>query len=316
MLSVTLALGYLSIPVIIENSVYTTISKYDQPSWKYGSTLSISSFVQQPPFNWPTISKHVLKLSPTVIASGEDELYQLLTTSLSCDPTEKSALYALITFDSTSTLFTNTAASSLSDQKYIGIISTMNNNSDVLSLQIVQTLPFLKRKNPPSYLLQKKPTSYVPLDMKTWSTYPMEILHCCQKYHNNPDAPIQLQQIALKIYNIARLYGYWDLWRVLEGICFPTNPFYFNLFYYFYFIILSSPALLIFFFLILPPEYYQEQILLLLEFDSEENFISTLENGEFKIDEKMVSITCYEALRGCPSMKETLKAMGADYDKM
>ncbi|CAO3598871.1 unnamed protein product [Absidia cylindrospora] len=46
-------------------------------------------------------------------------------------------------------------------------------------------------------------------------------------------------------------------------------------------------------------------------FDGEENFIAALENGEFKIGEKVVGIIRYEGPKGSPGMREMLKPTSA-----
>ncbi|KAI8096744.1 dihydroxy-acid dehydratase [Halteromyces radiatus] len=46
-------------------------------------------------------------------------------------------------------------------------------------------------------------------------------------------------------------------------------------------------------------------------FDGEENFISALENGEFKVGEKVVGIIRYEGPKGSPGMREMLKPTSA-----
>jgi dihydroxy-acid dehydratase len=42
-------------------------------------------------------------------------------------------------------------------------------------------------------------------------------------------------------------------------------------------------------------------------FDGEENFIAALENGEFKVGEKVVGIIRYEGPKGSPGMREMCK---------
>ncbi|KAI8333423.1 dihydroxy-acid dehydratase [Chlamydoabsidia padenii] len=46
-------------------------------------------------------------------------------------------------------------------------------------------------------------------------------------------------------------------------------------------------------------------------FDGEENFIAALENGEFKVGEKVVGIIRYEGPKGSPGMREMLKPTSA-----
>ncbi|KAI8997869.1 hypothetical protein BDB01DRAFT_772717 [Pilobolus umbonatus] len=48
------------------------------------------------------------------------------------------------------------------------------------------------------------------------SLTPIEIMELCQLW---PESRRSLIKLAQDIYKIASLYGYWDHWRVFEGIC-------------------------------------------------------------------------------------------------
>ncbi|CAO3585008.1 unnamed protein product [Absidia cylindrospora] len=225
MLPIDIILGYLSIPVIVENSIYTNSSKFNQPIWKYGN-LTVAFFVLNPPSQWTTRSKHVLRLKPTATPE-ETELFQLLSSSLqsySPQPNNNGSQHGIIIFDSTSSLYTNTTSTSLKAQKYLGIISCTQQQNE-LSLQIIQSPLIFDSTN------DNKSNSNIiinqyPLDTETWSTYPLEILRLCQTYSTDPVSQEQLRKLTNTVFNIASLYGYWDLWNVVDGICsrFSIDP--------------------------------------------------------------------------------------------
>ncbi|CAO3612792.1 unnamed protein product [Cunninghamella blakesleeana] len=224
MINVTLILGYITIPVVIDHSVYNQISKYDNNQWKNGSSLSITQFVKNQPEHLPVLSKHTIKIRPTA-EMAEVELFRLLASSLvsNNDNNNKNTQYqtknyGVILLNSS----ISTPISTSPSNKSIGIISSVHQH-DILILKIVDA-SFMFSKNTPSY----NPLSFhsIPsVDLDSWSDYPMEILKCCQQYQETQNVE-QIEKLTNQIYDIASLYGYWDLWRVLEGIFsrFNFNP--------------------------------------------------------------------------------------------
>ncbi|ORZ15705.1 hypothetical protein BCR42DRAFT_41652 [Absidia repens] len=232
MLPIDIILGYLSIPVIVENSVHANSSKFDQPIWSYGN-LTVAFFVLNPPSQWTTHSKHDLRLKPTATAE-ENELFQLLFSSLQCyspqtpqppQPKNNGSRHGIIIFDSTSSLYTNTTSTSLKAQKYLGIISCSQQQNE-LSLQIIQSPLNFDSTHDNNSNSSNTIINQYPLDTETWSTYPLEILRLCQTYSTDPVSQEQLRKLTNTVFDIASLYGYWDLWKVVEGICgrFSIDP--------------------------------------------------------------------------------------------
>ncbi|CAO3644265.1 unnamed protein product [Cunninghamella echinulata] len=172
------------------------------------SSLSITHFIKQLPEHLPVLSKHIIKLKSTA-ESAEVELFRLFSKSLSSNSQYHTNIYGVILLEP---LITDT-------EKLLGIISSVP-RQDTLILQVVDA-SLIYSTSTPSY----NPLSFnsiPPVDFDTWSDYPVEILNCCQQYQATQNKE-QLEKLINKIYNIASLYGYWDIWRVLEGICHRFN---------------------------------------------------------------------------------------------
>ncbi|ORX61735.1 hypothetical protein DM01DRAFT_1128606 [Hesseltinella vesiculosa] len=195
----TLSLGYLTVPVELEQSVYNTISPFDRPSWEHESTLSIAYFVEEPPDTYPTKSIHTIKLASS--SAGDIELFQLIASSLQQDEDRVRPLYGIIHFNCTDT-----------QTPCMGIVSSLSPELDTLFLRVIDASLLLDQKH-------DNQSNYPALDFELWSTYPMEILNCCDRYQKRvPGAADQLTKLVNETHKIAKLYGYWSLWQITEGI--------------------------------------------------------------------------------------------------
>lgn len=181
----TLALGYLTAPVVIESSVINPSSDYSTASLE---TLSIAYFVLRPPTTYPTIAKHVLKLASSA-SHAEREWVKFLLRSLSAQR------YGIIKMHNDRTGILSHAAT-----------------GDKLILQIVHVTPEQTEST------ATISSSYPMLALDQLMPLPLEILQLCQQQHD-PAAVARLRAVADQIYRIGLIYGYWDLYRVMEGIC-------------------------------------------------------------------------------------------------
>ncbi|KAI7870241.1 hypothetical protein BDF14DRAFT_159718 [Spinellus fusiger] len=191
----TLALGYLTCPVSIETSLQSVMTPSNPSPWSLGNTLSIVCFVSKPPTLYPTVAKHILTMDP-LGTRAEHELYGLLLSSL--NPQAEQRLWAMI----------------LLEDGLVGILGAGQHHKLTLQLveptkEPIQTLPSFNPQSP----------SYGPrLSSESLMGHPLHILQLCQQWPES-GASAQLCSIAQEIYQVATLYGYWDLWRVLDGIC-------------------------------------------------------------------------------------------------
>ena len=200
----TLSLGYLTTPVSIEASVYA--NQYEiSPS----SVLSIIGFGPTPiPTHMsPTMAKFILTIeSAGTLTMAQKELFALLYESLNTNS------YGIIPLSDRHVGILLPHVSSLQQQEpsYQFILqiasiphsssqqdTTMNNNRMVMN----DTVP--------------------PFDSEYLKHLPIQVMELCQNRQED-----QLRIVAREIYKIAAVYGYWDLWLVLEGICtrFQINP--------------------------------------------------------------------------------------------
>lgn len=195
-ISVTLSIGYLTIPFIIKHSIKsleTTSAEEDEiqtcsPQWTFGNTICISSFVKSPPNIYPTIEKHVLEIA-SHSNSVERETLSILSKALNSNDNKNCHGLAFISTD------------------LLGILSSTVQPT-TFTLQIVQSAT--PTKNQKSYYTND------PLLDLDYSVKPFEIMELCQDW---PGSQPQLQKLAKQVYQTASLYGYWDYWRVFEGIC-------------------------------------------------------------------------------------------------
>ncbi|KAI7878049.1 hypothetical protein K492DRAFT_197183 [Lichtheimia hyalospora FSU 10163] len=175
----TLAFGNYTAPCTIEGSVPNV--------WLPSDTLSVAYFVTDPPTTWPTRAKHLLRIATTA-TSAEREFLSLLSQSLT---TQR---YGILDF--------RHACGCL------GILSTSTAQpADLFVLQIVDM--------PNDLMDSSSPQQYPPLAP---DQLPMEMLQAMNERHT-PQGEQRMKSIAQEMYRIASVYGYWDLWRVLEGIC-------------------------------------------------------------------------------------------------
>ncbi|CAO3610570.1 unnamed protein product [Mucor fragilis] len=166
------------------------------PQWTFSNTISISCFVQSPPNIYPTLEKHVLQLAPSS-HRFEEETVILLSQAFKQNKTPAGkATHGLINIS----------------PDLLGILSCTDQPT-VFTLQIVQ---FDHASQDPqqvkSYMAPNVNT--VP-DMEQCAK-PVEMMELCQLW---PTSQPQLIRLASQAYTMGSLYGYWDYWRVFEGIC-------------------------------------------------------------------------------------------------
>lgn len=201
-LSITIAIGYLTVPFVIKSSTQALTAEEEEerelgtPQWTFGNTISISCFVQSPPNIYPALEKHVLQLAPSS-HRFEEETVILLSQAFKQNKTPSGkATHGLINISS----------------DLLGILSCTD-QSTVFTLQIVQ---FDNASQGPQQV-----KSYIAPDINTvpdieQCAKPVEIMELCQMW---PNSQPQLIRLASQVYNMGSLYGYWDYWRVFEGIC-------------------------------------------------------------------------------------------------
>lgn len=201
--AVTISIGYLSIPFLIKSSTraLTTEEEEDneigRPHWTFNSTISVSCFVQSPPNMYPTLEKHVLELAPE---SNHFEKETLEILSQAFEQPQPSKTFGLIT---------------ISDD-LLGILFSTAGQTTIFTLQIVQCNNNSNStiREPKSYGEVANESSMV-TDMNQCAK-PIEMMELCQLW---PSSQNQLIKLAGQVYKMASLYGYWDYWRVFEGIC-------------------------------------------------------------------------------------------------
>ncbi|KAF1806766.1 hypothetical protein V8B55DRAFT_1459499 [Mucor lusitanicus] len=205
-LSVTIAIGYLTVPFVIKSSTQALTAEEEEerelgtPQWTFGNTISISCFVQSPPNIYPTLEKHVLQLAPSS-HHFEQETVILLSQAFKQNKTPAGkATHGLIIMSS----------------DLLGILSCTDQPT-VFTLQIVQ---FDRALQDPQQQ-QQQAKSYIAPDANTMPDLeqcakPVEMMELCQMW---PTSQPQLIRLASQVYQMGSLYGYWDYWRVFEGIC-------------------------------------------------------------------------------------------------
>lgn len=203
-LSLTVSLGYITIPFIIKSSIraLTTDEEEDSelgtPQWTFGNTISISYFLQSPPTNYPTLEKHVLQLAPQAHAFEKEQL-EIISNAFRG---ENKRTHGLI---------------SIADD-FLGILSS-SDKPTIFTLHVVQfeSVPPIHRISNKSY----SRTEIIPSMDQCLN--PSQLMSLCQMWPNSQE---QLVKIAGQVYDLSSLYGYWDYWRLFEGICqrYQINP--------------------------------------------------------------------------------------------
>lgn len=219
-ISITLSLGYLTIPLVIKHSIKsletTSAEEEDEittssPQWTFGNTICISSFVSSPPNIYPTIEKHILQLITHHANAVEKETLAILSRAFVSSGNKACHGLAILTKD------------------LLGILSATA-QSNTFTLQIVQydtscikqqqsntqQQPIVVTANKKSYasnVSTERENAILDIDQ---SAKPYEIMQLCQLW---PNSQPQLSKVAKQIYQTCSLYGYWDYWRVFEGIC-------------------------------------------------------------------------------------------------
>ncbi|KAI8059233.1 hypothetical protein BC940DRAFT_362480 [Gongronella butleri] len=210
MTTVTLALGYMTLPVQVEASFYHGIGVGGgvasdhggvSSSWAYGSTLSISYFITDAPHLVSTRSMHLIKAA-SLASPGDVELLQLLCVALQRDKQKFQPRHGVIHAE-------NSAAP-------WGLVSAVKDRTDTLVLRIIDG----------SSLPETQQRLHQPLftvDPDAWASLPVAILQACQRLvaeqAQDTEARQQLVELVTRTHKIARIYGYDDYWRVTEGIC-------------------------------------------------------------------------------------------------
>ncbi|KAI7856177.1 hypothetical protein BDC45DRAFT_534055 [Circinella umbellata] len=190
----TLSLGYLTIPVTIEASIYA--NEYEIAS---SSVLSIIGFgpTPLPPHLLPTMAKFILTMEST-LTMAQKELFGLLYESLHTHS------YGIIP---------------LSDRS-IGLLLPLRQQeqqeqqpSSFQFILQISSIPnsYQQKEDINKMILNENIPSFDPDYLKH---LPIQIMELCQ--NNQQD---QLRSVAKEIYKMATIYGYWDFWLVLEGIC-------------------------------------------------------------------------------------------------
>ncbi|KAL0091326.1 hypothetical protein J3Q64DRAFT_1827880 [Phycomyces blakesleeanus] len=191
----TLALGYISVPVAIEASVRSNVTPANPFPWTLGNTLSIACFVSKPPTSYPTVAKHILGIPPDA-TRADQELFSLISSSLNAQSQQR--LWAMI----------------ILQDGLVGVLSS--SNASKLVLQIVEPTACLPYPLPS---FSPQAANFGPkLSQEQLMGYPVYIQQLCQQWPD-PAASASLHAVAQEVYQIALLYGYWNLWRVVVGIC-------------------------------------------------------------------------------------------------
>jgi hypothetical protein len=204
---ITISLGYITIPFIIKQSIksldITSVEEEDDikstfPQWTFENTICISSFVHTPPNIYPTIEKHVIEMT-----KQSNKVEKEMTTILSKAIGEQYHGLLLISAN------------------LLGILSSTK-QPDIFTLQIVQydtsilTNDNINKTEAMNTTKSYRNDNYSDTLNLDQLPKPVEIMELCQAW---PDSEIQLKDLSKQIYKTASLYGYWDYWRVFEGIC-------------------------------------------------------------------------------------------------
>ena len=183
---ITLTLGYITLPFDIIKSTKSLPSN-DYVLSKSVITLSIQGFLQSPPVMYPTIERHIIRLSRQATAT-ESNLCNTLFQAL-CQPQQPA--YGIIQIENF----------------LLGIL-TPTGQGNLFTIHVVESESIPLTSNH-SQVEERM------LDLDS-SIRPIEILKACQLW---PNSKSNLENIANQIYKIAMVYGYWENWRLFEGIC-------------------------------------------------------------------------------------------------
>ncbi|KAG0172830.1 hypothetical protein DFQ30_009502 [Apophysomyces sp. BC1015] len=191
---VVLALGHQALPFSIRHSVNAEATPFESVRWPYGNMLSVIGFVAKSSTASRTVSRHILEMAPET-TPAEQDIIGLFSKTLKGEG-QGPRCFAIVRID----------------RSLIGSIGFHGGDESLVLHIIEQVHP-------------TKAASYPPLSLDILRTRPEHIMQLCQQWQN-PNAATHLQALANDTYNIARLYGYWDLWRVLEEICsqYQINP--------------------------------------------------------------------------------------------
>ncbi|KAF7729886.1 hypothetical protein EC973_003620 [Apophysomyces ossiformis] len=191
---IVLTLGHQTILFSIGHSVKTDTTSFNSLRWPYDTTLSVIGFVAKSPTTSRTISRHVLEMAPNT-TPAEQDVIGLFSKALKGEMSGQRC-FAIVRIDNS----------------LIGSIGYYNGEESLVLCVIEQVHP-------------TRMSSYSPFSMEMLRSRPFHILQLCRQ-REDPNAVAHLRALANDTYNIASLYGYWDLWRVLEEICFQhqINP--------------------------------------------------------------------------------------------
>lgn len=186
---ITLSVGYLTFPFTIK---HTTGNLHQ--GWNHKSMLCVHCFVHKPPSTYPTIEKHIIQIDSN--HQAEIETANLLSKSLGRDK------HGLIWIDESNGI--------------LGVLSTTA-QLDLFTLQIVQFYQSDLNEEP-SYSSQhtQQRAEHKLYFSEEFMLKPIELMQICQNW---PASQEQCTKVARRIYHIASLYGYWDHWRLFQGIC-------------------------------------------------------------------------------------------------
>ncbi|KAI9495995.1 hypothetical protein BDB00DRAFT_811334 [Zychaea mexicana] len=202
----TLSLGYLATPVSLE--AYVHASPYEIPP---STVLSIVGFgptsSSSLPVNMlPAIARFILVVEPTATVA-EKETFALLHESLN------TSSYAIIPLPSRHVGILLPPPRHEQQQHQHGYEQQQPQYQFILQISQIpcssQAAATVANGQMPTF------------DLEYLKQLPLQVMELCQNRQEE-----QLRMVARGIYKTAAVYGYWDLWLVLEGICtrFQINP--------------------------------------------------------------------------------------------
>ncbi|KAI9486864.1 MAG: hypothetical protein EXX96DRAFT_57207 [Benjaminiella poitrasii] len=200
----TIKLGYLDLPFVIKRSVciLTTEEEEDdennllKPRWSLShTTLSLIGFVKTLPLAYSTLENHVLQLAPQS-KRFEEETIRLLSDAF------------------------NQSSKAKNSHGIHGVLRLPRNLFGILSCTEEPTIFTLQIMDPMTDGIMTRPnytvTSHDLMPSLDRCVKPMEMVDICQRWPQSQD---QLVKLAGHVYQLASLYGYWDYWRIFEGVC-------------------------------------------------------------------------------------------------
>ncbi|KAI9247707.1 hypothetical protein BDA99DRAFT_525808 [Phascolomyces articulosus] len=205
-----LSLGYLTTPVSIEASIHANNQYELSPTTVlsivgFGPTTTTTTTATSdslPNTMLPTIAKFILTMpSTSTLSMAEKELMALLHESLHIHNS-----YAIIPLH----------------PRHVGILLPLLVQQQKQQEPHYQFTFQISQMPSSSSSIEKKNESMIPsFDLEQLKHLPIQAMELCQNRQEE-----QLRMVARKIYTMATIYGYWDLWLVFEGICtrFQINP--------------------------------------------------------------------------------------------